>query len=41
MKNYGRDNPEYEERVLASRAGGKDPKPQDEYHLWKHWKHIR
>ena len=40
MEKSARDSLEWGERVLANRAGGKDPKLPDEYHQNGHWKHI-
>ena len=38
--NSMRDSLEWGERVLASREGGKDMKPPDEYYHNGHCKHI-
>ena len=40
MEKSVRDSLEWGERVLASRAGGKDPKPQDEDHHTGHREKI-
>ena len=40
MEKYVSDSLEWGERVLASRASGKDPKPLDEAHQNRHRKNI-